>query len=160
LLRDGTEIKGSRIDGLSEVVSLSELLNDLKRDAIRWVFASTPLDTALDVDIDRLQRPDSSNPLYAIGYAQSICRWSAENTGSYLGDSVSGRILAFPEIVRQAAENLAPHTIAEYLVTLSREWTQVIGEGNRPALVLTRAVAKTLEQGLHLLEIDIQDENA
>jgi arginyl-tRNA synthetase len=159
LLRDGTEVKASRLDGLIEVVTLAELLTELDVDEVRWAFASAPPTLSLDIDADRMRRQDSTNPLWNIRYARSICRWAEENNGQAISAPISDQILGFREHAEAAARELEPHAIAAFAQSLAADWTAYIGEGNRPAPVLGSAVGATLDVALHLLGIDLKYEN-
>jgi arginyl-tRNA synthetase len=73
-------------------------------------------------------------------------------------------IIRFPEVVIAAQRNLAPHTVAQYLTQLAREWNsfyaqeRIIGsEDETHKLEIARAFVTTMENGLHLLGITVPE---
>jgi arginyl-tRNA synthetase len=69
-------------------------------------------------------------------------------------------IVRFPEVVARAQEDLAPHTIAQYLTQLASEWNsfyaneQIVGGTHEVyKRALARAFVTTMTNGLHLLGI-------
>jgi len=70
-------------------------------------------------------------------------------------------LIQFPQVVREAQENFAPNTLANYLFELSQAFNnfyqkhKIIGSENQDfRLNLTSAVGKTLKTGLYLLGIE------
>ena len=71
LLRDGEVVRMSKRTG--KAISLTDLLDDVPRDAARWFFNSRP-DTQMDFDLGLAVREDSENPVYYVQYAHArIC---------------------------------------------------------------------------------------
>ena len=70
LLRDGEVVRMSKRTG--KAISLTDLLDEVPRDAARWFFNSRP-DTQMDFDLGLAVR-DSENPVYYVQYAHArIC---------------------------------------------------------------------------------------
>jgi arginyl-tRNA synthetase len=73
-------------------------------------------------------------------------------------------ITRFPEVVARAAEELAPHSIAQYLTQLAGAWNSFYaserifgGEHESYKLELAQAFVQTMENGLNLLAIPIPE---
>ena len=71
LLRDGEVVRMSKRTG--KAISLTDLLDEVPRDAAHWFFNSRP-DTQMDFDLGLAVREDSENPVYYVQYAHArIC---------------------------------------------------------------------------------------
>ncbi|WP_121020629.1 arginine--tRNA ligase [Helicobacter vulpis] len=69
LLQHGKPYKMSKRAG--KFVLLRDVLQDIGKDALRFVFLSKKLDTHLEFDVASLQNQDSSNPIFYIHYANA-----------------------------------------------------------------------------------------
>ncbi|WP_104708728.1 arginine--tRNA ligase [Helicobacter felis] len=69
LLQEGKPYKMSKRAG--NFVLLKDVLQDIGKDALRFVFLSKKLDTHLEFDVASLQKQDSSNPIFYIHYANA-----------------------------------------------------------------------------------------
>ncbi|MFC3848315.1 arginine--tRNA ligase [Helicobacter baculiformis] len=69
LLQHGKPYKMSKRAG--NFVLLRDVLQDIGRDALRFVFLSKKLDTHLEFDVASLQNQDSTNPIFYIHYANA-----------------------------------------------------------------------------------------
>lgn len=76
--------------------------------------------------------------------------------------TILSQLLKFPEVIQNAASNLAPHTVTTYLFDLAQKYNlfytkhQILkAEDNKKAvrLLITRTTAQVLKNGLHLLGI-------
>lgn len=67
LLKGGEPYKMSKRAG--NVILMSDIVNEIGPDALRFVFLTKKSDTHLDFDLDRLKNQDSSNPIFYINYA-------------------------------------------------------------------------------------------
>lgn len=84
LTRDGEVVRVSKRTG--KAITLSDLLDEIGRDAVRFFFNSNP-DNHLEFDMDLAIRQDSENPVYYIQYAHA-------------------RICSLIEVLSQGGENL------------------------------------------------------
>lgn len=134
LTRDGETVKVSKRTG--KAITLSDLLDEIPRDAARFFFSSKP-DTHLEFDLDLAIRQDSENPVYYIQYAHArICSLIAalseagehvpqaadidlaQVEGSYERQLV--KLLArLPEEIRAAARDYDPSKINRYAQELA-----------------------------------------
>ncbi len=69
LLKGGEPYKMSKRAG--NFILMSEVVNDVGSDALRFVFLSKKSDTHLEFDIDMFKQEDSSNPIFYYKYAHA-----------------------------------------------------------------------------------------
>ncbi len=69
LLQGGQPYKMSRIAGT--VILMSDIVDEIGADSLRFVFLTKKSDTHLEFDIDLLKNNDSSNPVFYINYAHA-----------------------------------------------------------------------------------------
>ena len=132
VMRDGEEVKLSKRAG--DYVTLRELIDEVGRDATRYFFIMRKSDSQLTFDINLARSKSEENPVYYVQYAHArICsvlaQWGgdiallktadhAPLTSKYESDLM--RSLAdFPETLKHAATELAPHIVAVYLADLA-----------------------------------------
>lgn len=128
VMRGGEEVKLSKRAG--SYVTLRDLIEEVGCDATRYFLAARRADSQLVFDIDLARAQTNDNPVYYIQYAHArICsvltQWNGE-ISSLKGVNLSPlnmpnetklmqRLSEYPEVVSNAATELAPHTIANYL---------------------------------------------
>jgi len=140
VVRAGEEVKMSKRAG--SYVTLRDLLDWVGRDATRFFLASRKADTEFAFDVDLALSQSEDNPVYYVQYAHArICSVLAqaatagvtldENTAlqrdlTPLAGSrelaLAGRLALYPQVLREAAEELAPHQIAFYLKDLAADF--------------------------------------
>jgi len=69
LLQAGQPYKMSKRDGT--VILMSDIVQEIGADSLRFVFLTKKSDTHLEFDIDLLKNNDSSNPVFYINYAHA-----------------------------------------------------------------------------------------
>jgi len=178
VMRNGQEVKLSKRAG--SYVTLRDLIDEVGKDASRYFLIARAPTSQLTFDIDLAISRSNDNPVYYVQYAHArICsmqrklaehgwHWSPDN--SHTLDKLDNdherallkRLAAFPEVVADSARELAPHTIANYLQELAKEFhawynshkTLVEDESLRNArLCLSGAVKQVLANGLQLLGV-------
>jgi arginyl-tRNA synthetase len=101
---------------------------------------------------------------YALVRARKILSYATEaETDATAPEKLYGverLIVRFPEVCAEAVRERAPHKITQYLTKLASEWNsfyaseQVLGsEGEAYKLILAKAFATTMENGLRILAI-------
>ena len=135
LYRNGQKASMSTRSG--EFVTLRELRGEVGNDACRFFYALRKSDQHLDFDLDLAKSQTNENPVYYIQYAHArICsvlaQWGGDPAGlagvdcSPLGQprelAIASRLAGFPEVIENAARDLAPHLIAFYLKELAAEF--------------------------------------
>jgi arginyl-tRNA synthetase len=179
LYRNGQKAAMSTRSG--EFVTLRELRKEVGKDACRFFYVLRKADQHLDFDLDLAKSQSNENPVYYIQYAHArLCSVLGQWNGvlSDLADADLGRLdnerelalcarlTAFPEVVRSAAAEYAPHQIAFYLKDLAGEFHSyynaermlVDDEALKLArLALAAAVRQVIRNGLRLLGVSAPD---
>lgn len=176
LLKDGEPFKMSKRAG--NVILMSDIVEEIGSDALRFIFASKKCDTALEFDVEELKKQDSSNPIYYIQYAhariKTLCsksELSSEMINSAAlkelnadADSLLFEALLLPEIVEDAFHSRQVQKLPEYLKSLSSKLHKfyydyrIIGEADEAKLLkLLNVVALSLKTGLSLMGIEAKD---
>lgn len=136
LYRNGELVKMSKRTGQS--VTLAELIEEVGVDAARYFFIMRSLDSQLDFDLDLAKSESSENPVYYVQYAYaricSIFRQAAE-AGIKSDEAVDlelltddteialiKRILSYPDEIKTAARDYAPHRIANFSHELAADF--------------------------------------
>jgi len=137
LKRGGQVLRLSKRTG--DIVTLREVLEEVGSDAVRFFLLAHSADSQMDFDLDLAKEQSDENPVYYVQYAHaricSILRYAARAASPHLRlDYGSGkvslltsepeldlirRMVRFPEVVRTAAENLAPHHLTYYAQDLA-----------------------------------------
>lgn len=173
VMRGGEEVKLSKRAG--SYVTLRDLIEEVGCDATRYFLAARRADSQLVFDIDLARAQTNDNPVYYIQYAHArICsvlaQWGGDvNTlaSNDLGAlntmpeiALMQKLGEFPEIVSNAAKELAPHMIANYLKACASDLHSyyndtkflVDDEATKLArLALITATQQVLKNGLDLL---------
>ncbi|MBV7485057.1 arginine--tRNA ligase [Bordetella sp. BOR01] len=128
VMRGGEEVKISKRAG--SYVTLRDLIDWVGRDAVRYFLIQRRADTEFVFDIDLALSKSDENPVYYIQYAHArICsmianagaddaRVAQADTALLAAPSefaLMQRLAGFPQVVAQAAQELAPHHIAFWL---------------------------------------------
>ena len=179
VMRSGEEVKLSKRAG--SYVTLRDLIDEVGCDATRYFLAARRADSQLIFDIDLARAQTNDNPVYYIQYAHArICsvlnQWGGD-IGNLKAVNLTPlsepneailmqRLSEYPEIVNDAATDLAPHTIANYLKECASDLHSyyndtkflVDDESTKLArLALIAATQKVLKNGLHLLGVSAPD---
>ena len=175
VMRGGEEVKLSKRAG--SYVTLRDLIEEVGCDATRYFLAARRADSQLIFDIDLARAQTNDNPVYYIQYAHArICsvlaQWGGDPTGllkvnlsslsSAHDAALMQRLSEFPEVVENAANDLAPHTIANYLKDLASDLHSFYNEHKilvedemtkLARLALVSATQQVLRNGLQLLGV-------
>ena len=134
LLESGEARRMSKRRG--DIVTVDDLVDAIGVDAARFLLVGRSQDTTLDLDIDLAVQQSSQNPVYYVQYAHaricSILRNLPEGAAAagalpavevHAHERALLRTLArFPDVVRSAADQRAPHRVHTYLGELSGEF--------------------------------------
>jgi arginyl-tRNA synthetase len=128
VVRGGEEVKISKRAG--SYVTLSDLIEWVGRDAVRFFLIQRRADTEFVFDVDLARAKTEENPVYYIQYAHArICSMitqagldQAQRDGAQLDCltaptelALMQRLAEFPTLVSQAAQELSPHLVAFWL---------------------------------------------
>ncbi|MDA3909037.1 MAG: arginine--tRNA ligase [Sulfurimonas sp.] len=176
LLKNGEPYKMSKRAG--NVILMSDIVEEIGSDALRFIFASKKSDTALEFDLAEFKKQDSSNPIFYIQYAHariqtilSKSNFSKEDINATSlkglgenGDSLLFDALLLPEIIEDAFSSRQVQKLPDYLKALASALhkfyydCRIIGTDDEAKLLkLLLVVALSLKTGLSLLGIEARD---
>jgi len=183
LFRGGEKAKMSKRSG--DYVTLRDLRKEVGNDAARLFYVMRSNDQHLDFDMELAKSRSNENPVYYIQYAHarvaSVMRQLQERGLTH--DAARGmaalaklkepqelqlikRLSAYPEVIKQAAAQRAPHSLVHYLRDLANDFHtyysahQFIVEdaGVRDArLDLALATQIVIRNGLEILGVSAPD---
>ncbi len=177
LLKDGEPYKMSKRAG--NVILMSDIVDEIGADALRFIFASKKSDTALEFDLAEFKKQDSSNPIFYIQYAHArintILRKSTMSKEKILASSLKGinedanslmfDALLLPEVIEDAFNSRQVQKLTDYLKSLAAALhkfyydCKIIGnEDELKLLKLFMLVALSLKTGLSILGIEAVQE--
>ena len=175
VMRGGEEVKLSKRAG--SYVTLRDLIEEVGCDATRYFLAARRSDSQLVFDIDLARAQTNDNPVFYIQYAHArICsvlaQWNGEAASLINVDlsplnnphetALMQRLSTYPETVANAATELAPHVIANYLKDLASDLHSYYNEYKfliddetvkLARLSLISATQQVLKNGLDLLGV-------
>ncbi|OJU37577.1 MAG: arginine--tRNA ligase, partial [Rhizobiales bacterium 68-8] len=139
LFRDGEPVRMSKRAG--EFVTLRDVVEEVGRDAIRFMMLYRKSDAPLDFDFAKVTEQSKDNPVFYVQYASARChsvfRQAKEQLGAGLDLSrgtlaaAAGRLTdegevallrklaEYPRLIEQAATSQEPHRLAFYLYELA-----------------------------------------
>jgi len=146
LMRAGVEVKMSKRSG--DFVTLREVVDEVGRDAVRFMMLYRKNDAVLDFDLAKVIEQSKDNPVFYVQYGhargQSIFRNAAEalpalpaepaSRTTYLSQAPLERLVdpgeldlmrklaLYPRLVESAALAHEPHRVAFYLYELASEF--------------------------------------
>jgi arginyl-tRNA synthetase len=167
-----------------DFVTLDELIDQIGVDAARFFMLQRSHDTTVDLDLDLAREQSNENPVYYVQYAHARiasirAKAGEERVASALkacatdgGASASldpaertlvNKLVAFPGVVNEAAEQRAPHKLAAYALALAQAFTafyrdcRVVGAEPEAVesfrLALSVVTQRTLARALDLLGV-------
>ncbi|WP_024335568.1 arginine--tRNA ligase [Desulfotignum balticum] len=180
LLRGGKPVQMSTRAG--EFVTLKDIVDEVGKDAARFMFLSRSYDSGLDFDLEVAKQKSSDNPVYYVQYVHARISGILAKAktlhpemdvdftqGQYLSKLVAQEeiqliktLAGFPEQVEKSAATCHPHVIFTYLMTLAAAFHayynrhKVITEDTELTLArvsLVLAVKKVIRNGLFLLGV-------
>ena len=175
VLKNGEEVKISKRAG--SYVTLRDLIDEVGCDATRYFLAARHPDSQLVFDIDLAKSKSNDNPVYYIQYAHAristvLETWGGERVNLLSADvslldsefetALLQQLIDYPQVIENAAQELAPHLIAFYLKELAAAFHSyynasrflVEDEAVKCArLALIAATAQVMKNGLALLGV-------
>jgi arginyl-tRNA synthetase len=140
LMRNGEPVKMSKRSG--EFVTLREVIDEVGRDAVRFMMLFRKNDAPLEFDLAKVLEQSKDNPVFYVQYAHARCasvfRQAREMLPEALHDAASLstsdlslltddgeialiRLIAqYPRLIEQAAAAHEPHRVAFYLYDLAQ----------------------------------------
>lgn len=164
-----------------DLVPLSELVEEVGRDASRFFLLTRSADSPLDFDLELAKHQSSDNPVYYVQYAyariSSIIRNAAEqgiNLPSVTDVDLSligheseieliKKLYEWPELIERAATHYEPHRLTAYSMELAASFhafyrdCRVLGEApelTAARLVLVQAAKTVFSNVLGMIGVD------
>ena len=136
LLRGGAPVAMSTRGG--EFVTLREVVDEVGRDATRFIFLTRRTDSPLDFDLEVAKARSNDNPVFYVQYAHarlcSVFEVARDRGVDFHASSISDETIRllkvrqefeimkmleeYPEVVSECARSLEPHYIPYYLQEL------------------------------------------
>ena len=176
LLKGGEPYKMSKRAG--NVILMSEVVEEVGADALRFIFLTKKSDTHLEFDLDMLKSKDSSNPVFYINYAYArinqvfkkaeksfddVKDISCENLNQDALNLVYESLL-LPSILDEAFNKRDMQKITDYLYSLAssihrfyNEYKIVGSEEEEQYLKVLSLCALTLKTSLNVLGINARE---
>lgn len=176
LLKGGEPYKMSKRAG--NVILMSDIVEEIGPDALRFVFLTKKSDTHLDFDIDKLKNQDSSNPIFYINYAYArinqVFKKADKSFDDVLDISYEGlnqdalnlvyESLLLPTVLSEAFSKRDMQKITDYLYSLAssihRFYNEhkIVGSDNQEQyLKVLSLCALTIRTSLNLLGIKARE---
>jgi arginyl-tRNA synthetase len=154
LLRGGQPVKMSKRAG--EFVTLREVVDEVGRDAVRFMMLYRTNDAVLDFDLVKVLEHSRDNPVFYVQYAHARCHSVFRNARAVVPDlpaesvarakflalgpldalsdpadlALIRKIALYPRVLEGAATAHEPHRIAFYLYELASEFHALWNKGN------------------------------
>ena len=156
-------------------ILMSDVVEDIGADALRFIFLSKKADTHLEFDVEDLKKQDASNPVYYVNYAHARINSVFEKAHKSLEDIIDVELkdlnedaknllfiaLILPEILEDAFERRELQKVTDYLKALAAEFHRfynehkVLGSQDEDKLLkLFKVVALSIRVGLKMLGIE------
>jgi arginyl-tRNA synthetase len=176
LLKGGEPYKMSKRAG--NVILMSDIVEEIGSDALRFVFLTKKSDTHLDFDIDKLKNHDSSNPIFYINYAYArinqVFKKAQKNIDDVIDESFDDlnfdalnlvyESLLLPSVLNEAFSKRDMQKITDYLYSLAssihRFYNEhkIVGSDEQDKyLKVLSLCALTLKVSLNLLGIEARE---
>ncbi|MBX9989929.1 arginine--tRNA ligase [Phreatobacter oligotrophus] len=142
LFRDGEPVRMSKRSG--DFVTLREVVDEVGRDAVRFMMLYRKNDATLDFDLAKVVEQSKDNPVFYVQYAHARCRSILRNAAAAVPDTDLGaaalsaaaldrlddqgevaiiqRIAQYPRLIEAAAQAHEPHRVAFYLYELASDF--------------------------------------
>ncbi|MER9421399.1 arginine--tRNA ligase [Mesorhizobium sp. M0317] len=138
LFRDGEPVRMSKRSG--DFVTLREAVEEVGRDAIRFMMLYRKSDAPLDFDFAKVTEQSKDNPVFYVQYASARCHSVFRQASEQLGEANFDRnslaaasasltdegeiglirkLAEYPRLIESAALALEPHRLAFYLYDLA-----------------------------------------
>ena len=144
LYKNGKPFKMSKRAG--DFITVEDLLNEVNKDAIRFMMLNRSNDAELDFDFEKVKEKTKENPFYYVQYAYARINSITRTLKKKLSDKILiesksfnpneyekkilRKIFEWPKIIESASNKLEPHKIPFYLYELSTLFHSYWSKGN------------------------------
>ncbi len=183
LYRAGKQVTMSKRAG--DFVTLREVLDEVGKDAMRFMFLTRKNDSPLDFDIELVKQKSTDNPVFYVQYMyariNSVFRVAKEkgiNVDQLKIDlkrlhldeekELITQILTFPDLIFDMAERYEPHLMSYYLINLAQIFHsyynahRFINEEDMELTIsrisLLKLLKETIKRGLFLLKVNAPEQ--
>jgi len=145
LFKNGKPFKMSK--RLGDFISVSDLLNEVDKDSIRFMMLNRGNDVELDFDFNKVLEKNKENPVFYVQYCyariNSLFRFLKINLNKEIKLDLNKfepnvfeyrllrKIIEWPKVVDIASNRLEPHRITFYLYDLATIFHSYWSEGNK-----------------------------
>jgi arginyl-tRNA synthetase len=141
LFRDGEPVRMSKRSG--DFVTLREVVDEVGRDAVRFMMLYRKNDATLDFDLAKVKEQSKDNPVFYVQYAHARGCSILRNAAAALTDldlspttlaaspldklddagevAIIQRLAQYPRLIEAAAQAHEPHRVAFYLYELASD---------------------------------------
>jgi arginyl-tRNA synthetase len=141
LFRDGEPVRMSKRSG--DFVTLREVVDEVGRDAVRFMMLYRKNDATLDFDLAKVKEQSKDNPVFYVQYAHARGRSILRNAAAAMADldlspaslaaapldslddagevAIIQRLAQYPRLIEAAAQAHEPHRVAFYLYELASD---------------------------------------
>lgn len=178
LMRGGKQVKMSTRK--ASFITVDELVDEVGTDALRFFFLMRKADAQLEFDLELAKAQSQENPVYYVQYAHArLCSIErlAEERGIALIEPASAdlsllkeaeeyqllkTLAAYPGLIADAAEDLAPHRLIFFLMDLAGQFHSFYNKHKvmtddpqltATRLCLCRGIKTVLGNGLRLVGV-------
>jgi arginyl-tRNA synthetase len=168
-----------------DFVSVTDLLEEVNKDSIRFMMLNRSNDVELDFDFDKILEKTKDNPVFYVQYCYArICSIFRtlninENDKFEMNENLSfnnyenklfRKILDWPKIIDTASKKFEPHRIPFYLYDLATLFHSYWSKGNeddkfkfikngkiknKSTLLIIKIVALTIVNGMKILGVSL-----
>lgn len=178
LMSEGEVVRMSKRTG--KAISLTDLLDEVNIDAVRFFFNMRTPESQMDFDLDLAKKQDSDNPVYYVQYAHArICSmlnllesegaklWNTESINTSLltcteETELIKLISRLPDEIKLSARDLDPSKMTQYAISLAGAFhkfytaCRIKGEAEnlmQARMLLSLCVKNCLENVLGILKV-------
>ncbi len=132
VMKNGEEFKMSKRKG--QYISMDDLISEVGRDAVRFIFLTYSADSPMIFDIDLAKEKSNKNPVYYVKYAYArICgilektenqdidieKADFEKMNNEKERELVRHLMRFPDFVSEVAQNYEVHKLTNYALKLA-----------------------------------------
>jgi arginyl-tRNA synthetase len=176
LLKDGQPYKMSKRAG--NFILMSDIIDEIGIDALRFVFLSKKSDTHLEFDVEDLKKQDSSNPVFYINYAHARIHSLLEKSSVSKDEILKSKLvdldesaksllfnsLILSQVLEDSFENRSPQKLIDYLYDLASQFhsfynnSKILGVENQNSILKVLCMtALNIKVALGIIGIEAKD---
>ncbi len=186
LFKNGSPFKMSKRAG--DFISVSDLLNEVNKDSIRFMMLNRSNDVELDFDFDKVLEKSKENPVFYVQYCHarinSIFRAlkiknfnnieikdDTLNFNKYEKEIIK-KVFEWPKVIKISSKKYEPHRIPFYLYEISTLFHSYWSKGNEDQkyrfiqkgkinnnlMITIQLILIVLQNGMNILDVSLPSE--